>query len=124
MVDDDADTRHALASCLSDAGYEVVVADNGKAALSALATMERPVVVLLDLMMPEMDGWEFMRQLRGDRRFDEVAVAIITAVSGTALATAPVAGAYLRKPVKPHELLEAVDRCRARNERHGSFRRR
>jgi CheY-like chemotaxis protein len=76
VVEDDADTRRMLQRQLEKNGWEVSSAENGRAALECLAR-QSPAVILLDLMMPEMDGFEFMRELR--RREHRIPVIVITA---------------------------------------------
>ena len=60
VVDDDASVREALRELLSGEGYAVVTADDGQDALDRLGTMEPPCLILLDLRMPRVDGWEFL----------------------------------------------------------------
>src|SRR5438270_903603 len=69
IVDDDPDILQTLGLCLSTEGYRVLMASNGKEALEVLSN-ERPSAILLDLMMPVMDGWQFVAELekRGWRR--------------------------------------------------------
>src|ERR1041384_8295910 len=68
VVDDDPDILQTLALCLSTEGYRVKMAANDKEALAALAA-ERPALILLDLLMPVMDGWQFVAEMdkRGQR---------------------------------------------------------
>jgi DNA-binding response OmpR family regulator len=63
VVDDDPDIRELLFTALEDEGYEVVPAGNGQEALAVVRTF-RPDVIVLDLMMPVMDGWQFANELR------------------------------------------------------------
>jgi CheY-like chemotaxis protein len=63
VVEDDADIRDALKDLLSSEGYSVATAVNGADALDALGTLPEPCVIVLDLMMPVMDGVEFLKQL-------------------------------------------------------------
>src|SRR5215211_7108697 len=63
VVDDDENIRQIVRMCLSDEGYEVAEAENGLAALNAVAEF-RPSLILLDMRMPIMDGWEFARRYR------------------------------------------------------------
>src|SRR5262249_1755713 len=79
VVDDDSDIRGALCELLEDEGYRVVAASNGEEALVYLNSRERPCVILLDLMMPVMDGWEFRRQQQKDPRWSQIPVVVITA---------------------------------------------
>lgn len=78
VVEDDAATRALLVRALAKAGWSVVEAANGRLALEAL-TATPPALILLDLMMPEMDGFEFLDQLRRDSRHRQTPVVIITA---------------------------------------------
>src|SRR3954471_23654673 len=69
VVDDDPDILQTLALCLSTEGYRVLMAANGKEALDLLGN-QKPACILLDLMMPVMDGWQFVGELdsRGWRK--------------------------------------------------------
>ena len=78
VVEDDAPTRALLVKSLTKAGCEVVEAANGRLALEAIATA-RPALVLLDLMMPEMDGFEFLDNLRQTDTRRDIPVVVITA---------------------------------------------
>jgi CheY-like chemotaxis protein len=66
IVEDDIDLREALAEALVDAGYAVTVASNGREGLDRLKTDGLPCVVLLDLLMPVMNGWEFCATVKND----------------------------------------------------------
>src|SRR5689334_12220239 len=82
IVDDDLDVREALAETLEDRGFNVVTAENGHDALRLLRTTNvRPSVILLDLMMPIMDGYTFLEEQRKDPAL-AIPVAIITAAHG------------------------------------------
>jgi len=78
VVEDDAATRDHLERTLGKAGWQVLSAGNGKEALELLKTAE-PALVLLDLMMPEMDGFEFLNRFRRDPRFLYTPVIVLTA---------------------------------------------
>ncbi len=108
IVDDDADTREALGLILAEEGYEVAESANGLEGLEALRRMQRralPAVVLLDLMMPEMDGWEFLRTIRADPALASVPVVLLTAAASPAIAR--VFG-WLSKPFDMHLLLDTL----------------
>src|ERR1041384_4497969 len=107
VVDDDPDILQTLALCLSTEGYRVQMAANGKEALEALAA-ERPSVILLDLMMPVMDGWQFVAELdkRGQRAAPLLILSADRAVQGHA--TKLRADAFLAKPFDLDELLVKV----------------
>jgi CheY-like chemotaxis protein len=116
LVEDDADLRESLCRVLEDAGYEVDGVRNGREALEYLRREEPPCVVLLDLMMPVMTGWEFRDVQRGDPALSDIPVVILTA-DGRAQSKADSLGVgkYLRKPVQVEELLGTVQsfRCGA-----------
>ena len=78
VVDDEQDVRDLLADILLDAGYEVILAADGGAALDK-ATSEQPDLVLLDVLMPVMDGLQVLRRLRGNPAMEETPVILLTA---------------------------------------------
>lgn len=77
-VDDEEDILNFLELVLSEKGYEVVTASGGQEALTK-AQLERPDLVLLDIMMPQMDGWEVLKLLRVDEETAEIPVAMLSA---------------------------------------------
>jgi PAS domain S-box-containing protein len=83
VVDDDPDTRERLRGLLRKEGWKVATAENGRAALEQVAE-ELPCLVLLDLMMPEMDGFAFLRELRARPEWRSVPVVVLTAKDITA----------------------------------------
>jgi CheY-like chemotaxis protein len=78
LVDDDAVVRRGVRQALEPIGWKVAEAENGLRAIEAI-TAARPDVIILDLMMPEMDGFEFMDELRGRPDWQEIPVVVITA---------------------------------------------
>ena len=107
VVDDDPDILQTLALCLSTEGYRVVMASNGQEALDILVR-EKPACILLDLMMPVMDGWQFVGELEG-RGWRNTPLLILSAdrsVQGHAMKLR--AEAYLAKPFDLDELLGKV----------------
>lgn len=109
VVEDDADIRVALRELLELEGFRTDEASDG---VQALARLERdpPVdLILLDLMMPGMDGWEFRARQLGDPRFARIPVVVVSGAGAMAddLSELRVA-AFLRKPVDPEELAEVV----------------
>jgi CheY-like chemotaxis protein len=83
VVEDDADTRQAVRRAVEAEGWRTEEAENGRVALEK-ATAAHPAVVLLDLMMPEMDGFEFLSELRTRPGGEEVPVVVLTAKELTA----------------------------------------
>ena len=78
VVEDDEASRHLLARLLRDAGYAVVEAENGRVALDRLAEV-KPQLVLLDLMMPELDGFEVAARMHGSEEWRDVPIVVVTA---------------------------------------------
>lgn len=112
VVDDDEDVCDAIRESLEDAGYDVAVAENGAQALASLRASEiKPALVLLDLMMPIMDGAQFLRELRTDDELRDLTVVLFSA-DGGAHANATVLGANegLRKPVQLRDLIAMVEK--------------
>jgi CheY-like chemotaxis protein len=107
IADDDADILMLISLTLERDGYEVVTAKNGLAALES-ASDRVPHLVVLDLMMPGIDGCEVTRRLREQEATRDVPIMIVTAFaeeSQAAKALAAGADAYLRKPFAPRDLL-------------------
>src|SRR6266498_5136462 len=109
LVEDDADLRESLCKVLEDAGYQVDGVRNGQEALDYLRREQPPCVVLLDLMMPVMTGWEFRDAQRHDPALSDIPVVILTA-DGRAQSKADALGVgkFLRKPVQLEDLLGTV----------------
>src|SRR3954467_134692 len=114
VVDDDPDIRESLAEILGDEGYRVTGVQNGSEALAYLRARTRPSLILLDMMMPEMDGWRFRLEQQKSPDLAGIPVVILSAhgnVREGALALG--AADYLRKPLRIENLLEIADRyCR------------
>jgi two-component system, chemotaxis family, chemotaxis protein CheY len=107
VVDDDPDILQTLALCLSTEGYRVLMAANGQEALEVLGR-DRPDCILLDLMMPVMDGWQFVSEIetRGLRRMPLLILSADRAVQQHSVKLR--AEAYLAKPFDLDELLGKV----------------
>ncbi|MHB0995356.1 MAG: response regulator [Elusimicrobiales bacterium] len=83
VVDDDKNVCEIIKASLAGSGYRSVTAGNGREALEYLKrTADRPGLILLDLMMPEMTGWEFRRRQQADPDIADIPVAIITGLPG------------------------------------------
>jgi CheY-like chemotaxis protein len=81
VVEDDKDLRDSLCEALELEGYSTVGAENGQAALNYLGTGARPCVILLDLMMPVMDGWTFRREMMKTESLAAIPVIVMTAAT-------------------------------------------
>ncbi len=107
VVEDDRDIREMVAELLVEEGYEVTLAGNGLEGLSQ-AQRHRPNVIVLDLMMPVMNGWEFRQAQKLDPTIVDVPVVILSAVArGRATLDAD---AFVPKPFDVETLLSAVER--------------
>jgi len=111
LVEDDADVRGALAALLEGEGYQVVEAAHGGEALAHLRATTF-CLILLDLMMPVMNGWQFRAEQLKDPALAAVPVVVVTADNSVAEKAAEVGAAgYLLKPIDFSELLAHVERC-------------
>lgn len=104
VVDDDVDTSELVESILDRAGYDVAAVNSGADALAYLARVNRRCVVLLDLHMLDMNGWEVLSVLRHARRVDHAVVIM----SGGAESSFPRGLPRLRKPFTTEQLLGIV----------------
>ena len=110
LVDDDADERDAIACFLELEGAEVAVAGDGEEALNALRADPLRCLILLDLEMPGIDGWEFRRRQRLSPMMARIPVVVVSGLPDLAAAVqAMSARAAVRKPVELELLLGAVD---------------
>jgi len=110
VVDDDADIREFLSAFLSFQGYEVTTAANGAEALRQLH-LAKPCVILLDLMMPVMDGVEFRRRQRALEEGADIPVLCLSAkYDAREIASALGMDACLLKPFEPEAVADAVRR--------------
>ncbi len=111
IVEDDANIRDALATILEMEGYTVSGAANGQEALNYLRQTQPPRLILLDLMMPVMDGWQFRHEQRQDPKLAAIPIVVVSAAGAVQQQAAALgANGYLQKPVEVDELLTAVQR--------------
>lgn len=109
VVEDDADIRELLKVALTLEGYDVDTACNGKEAWELLQLMKsRPSVLVLDLMMPIMDGWQFLDKKNSSDQFKDLPTLIISATSEKKLPIAQPNTVILKKPIDLDEFLEKV----------------
>jgi DNA-binding response OmpR family regulator len=110
VVDDDRDIREALDQILADEGYHVRVAENGLRLVSAIE-LDRPALILLDVMMSWLDGFELCRSLKRNERFRDIPVAFLSAktrVEDVRHGLECGAVAYFTKPVDASVLLDRI----------------
>jgi CheY-like chemotaxis protein len=122
VVDDDMRTIYAVSATLRAKGVEVLVADTGKEALAVLEQRPEVDAVLMDIMMPEMDGYEAIRRIRKIPRFAALPIIALTAkaMKGDREKCLEVgANDYLTKPIDGDRLLAMLHERVAGNARHG-----
>jgi CheY-like chemotaxis protein len=110
LVEDDLSIRDALCELLAEEGFEVACASNGAEALDRLTAGDPPVLILLDLMMPVMDGFAFRSAQREDPRLARIPVVVLSAGHGAERAASLAADGFLAKPFGVDALLETVHR--------------
>jgi len=110
VVEDDADVREVLVDALRAEGYEVAAAKNGREALSLLAAGPIPDAIVLDLLMPVMNGWEFREAQLRDTALARIPVIVVSASSPGPIGTS----VHLVKPFELATLLAAVERVAER----------
>jgi len=113
LVEDDGDMRAALAEILEDAGYQVLQAVNGQDALEKLRSSDLPSVILLDLLMPVMNGWQFCEAWRSGQQATSAHVPIVA--MSAAASKDPSSPYYIdvddfiAKPIQPDVLLNKIE---------------
>jgi DNA-binding response OmpR family regulator len=116
IVEDDPEVREALRRLLSDEGYEVTTAAEGQEGLERLHASPRPWCVVLDLMLPNMDGFEFRVRQMGDPEVAAIPVIVLSAGGDVERKVAHLGvTASLTKPPDFDRLLACVAGCRSRN---------
>ena len=108
VVEDSRVVQGAMRLVLEWEGYHVLSADNGQEALNLLRRGERPAVILLDVGMPVLDGWQFREEQLKDPDLAHIPVVV---VSGIDIASTMAAQGHVQKPFVPDELLGAIRRA-------------
>lgn len=106
VVDDERDIRDAVRDVLEEEGYRVIPARDGKEALDEIELVGKPCVLLLDLMMPRMNGWQLLEALRRSERTRSLPVVLVTASDDRP----PDVQGALGKPFDLNGLLSAIER--------------
>jgi CheY-like chemotaxis protein len=120
VVDDDPDVREALSDALAERGYVVIGEPNGRSALEHLKQGLQPCAIVLDLMMPVMDGWDFRSEQLRDPSLAQIPVVVLSAFGpkppkaagdgpGDALDLTNVA--FIPKPFTIETVVKAIERC-------------
>jgi CheY-like chemotaxis protein len=108
IVEDDPDTREMLGRFLELEGFDVRTAANGRLALQSLRANHEPCVILLDLMMPVMNGWQFREAQAKDPALSRIPVVVVTAAGARDDIPAIKADGWLSKPVDLDRLLATI----------------
>ena len=111
-IEDDLEMTYLIKMILERRGYEIISTNNGLEGFD-LVTSENPDIILLDLMMPDIDGWDIYRQLKSSDQTEKIPVVVISAkaqpidkVLGLQVAKV---NNYIAKPFKPQELIEVIE---------------
>jgi CheY-like chemotaxis protein len=107
VVDDDVAATDSLVDILTAEGYSVATAKNGKEGLKQLRASPHPRLIILDLFMPEMDGWEFRREQLKDGKLRDIPVVVMTGASVYAGIDANV---IVHKPLDVERFISLVER--------------
>jgi two-component system cell cycle response regulator DivK len=110
VVDDTEDNRTIFGLCLEDGGFRVAYAVDGEDALAKVDS-EKPALIIMDLAMPKMDGWEATRRIKANAATKDIPILVVTGTTtGDAVLRAKDAGAadVCMKPCRAEELLEKV----------------
>ncbi len=126
IVDDDPDILEGILTILEDQPYRLATARDGKKCLEMIAE-ETPDLLILDLLMPRLDGWGVIRELRSEPRYAHLPIMILTTViedasrrryeleTGMAMDVQD----YVQKPAKPGDLIQRIERLLQREARQG-----
>lgn len=112
VVDDEVEVQQSLKESLERGGYQVLIASDGMQAVEQTKE-EEPDLILLDIMLPTLDGYRVLKLLKSDERYRKIPILVITAradAEAWALAMECGATACLSKPVRPQKLLEKINR--------------
>ena len=113
LVEDDLDIAEAMLDVLLDEGYQVAHASNGREALALLHSQPEPSVILLDLMMPEMDGAQFREEQLRDPKLARIPVIVLSADRKCAEKARELGvQTFVVKPLGPEQLVAIVERTR------------
>jgi CheY-like chemotaxis protein len=112
VIDDDAAVRDLMSRFLSKLGFHVVAAANGEEGVR-LARQVRPLVITLDVVMPDCDGWTVLKKLKSDSALAEIPVIMVTIVDNEAMGLDLGASNYLIKPVDRDRLAVLIEKHRA-----------
>lgn len=109
IIEDEFEIRNTTQKILQMKGFKVVTATNGQEGLEKLKTIEHPCIILLDLMMPVMDGWAFLENRKKDPGISSVPVIVLSAAIDKRAKTLGILD-FIKKPFSIRSLLTVVER--------------
>lgn len=110
VVEDDDDIRDSIVELLALRGFDAVAATNGREALDQLAAGLLPCLIILDLMLPVVSGWEFRAQQLADPRFSQIPILILSGAENLAAESRQLqAVAFESKPVQVNRLFKTIE---------------
>ncbi len=109
LVEDEPDIRASMREALESAGHRVIAASNGREALEMLRESPKPSMILLDLMMPVMNGWDFAEAVQSHPQHAGIPIVVVTALTQEADRRRIVARGVLTKPVDLDRLFHVVE---------------
>src|SRR5262249_26773618 len=121
VVEDNPDHLDVAREALEGEGYCVEGAADGQVALARLLREPPPDLVVVDLMLPEMNGWQLITEMKERPALSAVPVIVVTGGGSRVLASAPVSAGFLEKPFTPARLLETIAACLARRGRRSGI---
>jgi CheY-like chemotaxis protein len=110
IVEDDPETAKALAEYLNSQGYRSMIATNGQEAIDVLRAGERPCLILLDIMMPVKNGWDFRDEMLNEPELASIPVVVVTADISAVTRAMRLRLPLLKKPIDPGRLMTEVAR--------------
>jgi signal transduction histidine kinase/DNA-binding response OmpR family regulator len=111
VIDDERSSRDVIGNTLSKEGFRVITAAGGKEGLR-LAKLRKPDAIILDVIMPDLDGWAVLRSIKSDPEMSGIPVMLVTVLGDREMGFALGAAEHLTKPVDPQELLRVLARLR------------
>jgi CheY-like chemotaxis protein len=110
VVDDEVAIVELLAELLSDEGYQVQTAYDGRSALSLLRAGLKPRVLITDIMMPGLDGWALYDAVRAEMRAGEIGIILMSAGRSRPANLADARATFVTKPFSVYDILDAIRR--------------
>jgi CheY-like chemotaxis protein len=115
LVEDESDTRDNLKFLIESEGYVVTTAPDGREAFELMCRGAPPDLVVLDLLLPQMTGWELLAEMRKVERFSKIPVVVISGVEADLMPETPEIAERMRKPIEVDHLFRVLEKYLATN---------